>query len=77
MRFLVAFLGQFVDIDWVGVIAMNSAKEYILGNVTPIIWHPDVTHRMLLPMASIDGGPIPLLHLGVAKVREVAQSQSP
>jgi len=27
VRFLVAFLGQFVDIDWVGVLAKNSAKE--------------------------------------------------
>jgi len=27
VRFLVAFLRQFVDIDWVGVLAKNAAKE--------------------------------------------------
>jgi len=27
LRFLVAFLGQFVNIDWVGVLTQNSAKE--------------------------------------------------
>jgi len=66
MALLVAILGQFVDIDWVGVLARHTAKESILGNVPSNIWHSDVTHLMHLPEASIDGGHIPRLHLGVA-----------
>jgi hypothetical protein len=77
MCFLVAFLRQFVGIDWVGALTKNSAKELILRNVTPIFWHPDVTHLTVLPAPSIDGGPIPLLHLGIASVQEIAQSQNP
>jgi hypothetical protein len=77
VRFLVAFLGQFADIDWVRVLAQNSATEQISDNVPSIFWHHDVTNPRCLPATSIDGGPIPLVHLGVAEVREVAQSQSP
>ena len=66
MRFLVAFLGHFVDIHSVRVLTWNSAKELIWGNVPPILWHADVSHLMLLLGASIDGGPILLLHVGVA-----------
>jgi len=66
VRFLVAILGLFVNIDWVGVLAKNSAAEWIAGNIPPIFLHPDDTHLTLLLVASINEGPVPLLHLGVA-----------
>ena len=75
--FPVAFLRQLLDIDWVGVLAKNSAKESILGNVPPMFRHPTVTHLTLWWAASIDGGLFLLMHSGVAQVREVVQSQSP
>jgi len=65
MRFRVALLGQFVYIDWVGVLASNSAKDLILGNVPATVSHTDASNLRLGPAASIDGGSIPLLHLGV------------
>jgi len=76
MCFLVALIGQFVDIELVRALTNNSAKELISGNVPTIFWQPDVTPHTLLPVASIDGGHILLLHLAVALVREVAQCQS-
>jgi len=62
----VSFLGQFVDIDWVGDFPRHSAQEWISNNVPPIFWHTNVPQPTLVPVASIDWGPIPLLHLGVA-----------
>jgi len=72
IHYLAAWVGHFVNFNSVGVLKNYFAHLDTLGNEPTLIRRPDVTFLTHLEVAHSDGRSMPLLHVGVAWVREVA-----